>query len=104
MARGIERPNHPRHEYVRAPAGRMAALTIRNLDESLKTSLRIQAARHGHSMEEEVRSILRQALTPPSPAAGLGSRLVSHFRDAAGELPLPERNVPRPPLDWDAPE
>lgn len=39
----------------------MASLTIRNLDESLKTDLRLRAARHGCSMEEEARQILRQA-------------------------------------------
>ena len=40
----------------------MATLTIRNVDEDLKATLRIRAAMHGHSMEEELRSILRQAL------------------------------------------
>jgi antitoxin FitA len=40
----------------------MATLTIRNVDEALKTHLRIRAAEHGRSMEEEVRCILRQEL------------------------------------------
>jgi antitoxin FitA len=40
----------------------MATLTIRNLDESLKERLRIRAATHGHSMEEEARVILKQAV------------------------------------------
>jgi antitoxin FitA len=44
----------------------MATLTIRNIDEDLKTSLRVQAARHGQSMEEEVRCILRQAIENPT--------------------------------------
>jgi plasmid stability protein len=39
----------------------MAALTIRNLDERTKAQLRIQAARHGRSMEETARTM---ALTP----------------------------------------
>src|ERR1700691_1612673 len=39
----------------------MASLTIRQLDEKLKTLLRLRAARHGRSMEDEVRVILRQA-------------------------------------------
>lgn len=82
----------------------MATLTIRNVDEALKASLRVQAARHGQSMEEEVRSILRQALTPSSPAGGLGGRLVNRFRDVAGELPLPERRLPREPARFDQPE
>lgn len=41
----------------------MATLTIRNLDDELKSRLRIRAARHDHSMEEEARSILRTALS-----------------------------------------
>ena len=40
----------------------MTTLTIRNLDEHTKEQLRIQAARHGRSMEEEARTILREAI------------------------------------------
>jgi plasmid stability protein len=36
----------------------MASITIRNLDEGVKQKLRVQAARNGRSMEEEVRMIL----------------------------------------------
>ena len=47
----------------------MTTLTIRNIDMELKARLRVQAAGHGRSMEEEVRQILRASLNPPSPAA-----------------------------------
>jgi plasmid stability protein len=40
----------------------MAALTIRNIDSALKERLRVRAARNGHSMEAELRDILRDAL------------------------------------------
>jgi phosphopantothenoylcysteine decarboxylase / phosphopantothenate---cysteine ligase len=40
---------------------RMASLTVRQLDDRLKKLLRLRAARHGRSMEDEVRVILRQA-------------------------------------------
>ncbi len=40
----------------------MASITIRNLDNSLKSRLRIQAAVHGRSMEDEARDILRSSL------------------------------------------
>src|SRR5205085_686240 len=40
----------------------MATLTIRQLDEKTKTRLRVRAAHHGTSMEEEAREILRSAL------------------------------------------
>lgn len=82
----------------------MATRTIRNVDEALKASLRVQAARHGQSLEEEVRAILRQALMPSRLAAGPGSQLVGRFRDVAGELPLPERSLPRARLRLDGPE
>ncbi len=40
----------------------MASITIRNLEDGLKTRLRIRAAEHGRSMEEEARCILRDAV------------------------------------------
>ena len=45
----------------------MATITIRQLDEKTKTRLRVRAAHHGRSMEEEAREILRSALTSSSP-------------------------------------
>ena len=44
----------------------MAVLTIRNLDDDLKRKLRIVAAEHGVSMEEQARQILQRALTTDS--------------------------------------
>lgn len=50
----------------------MASLTIRNLDPAVKDRLRVRAAEHGRSMEEEARLILRQtvdeATDPGAPA------------------------------------
>lgn len=40
----------------------MATMTIRDVDEQVKQRLRARAAAHGHSMEDEVRDILRVAL------------------------------------------
>lgn len=40
----------------------MTSLTIRNLDEDVKTGLRQRAARNGVSMESEARAILREAV------------------------------------------
>lgn len=40
----------------------MAALTIRGVDPVLKEQLRVRAARHGRSMEAELRHILKEAL------------------------------------------
>jgi len=55
----------------------MASITIRQLDDDLKKRLKLQAARHGRSMEDEVRTILRDAAAaggghapePQSPAS-----------------------------------
>ena len=79
----------------------MATLTIRNIDEDLKSSLRVQAARHGQSMEEEVRCILRQSLASKPSESGLGQRLSARFVGVASELSIPPRSVPRRPLNWD---
>lgn len=49
----------------------MATLTIRNLDDEVKRALRRRAADHGVSMEQEARTILREAALekPPAPVA-----------------------------------
>jgi plasmid stability protein len=82
----------------------MAALTIRNLDEQTKAQLRVQAARHGRSMEEEARTILKEAVgaKPLAPAAqGLGSRIHAHFAELGGvELHLPERSSQPAPAQF----
>ncbi len=48
----------------------MASLTICNLDDPLKTRLRVRAATHGWSMEQEARTILRAALNAEPPRPG----------------------------------
>ena len=76
----------------------MATIMIRNLDETTKTNLRLQAARHGLSMEEEARQILRKAVNPAVPNEGLGTRLQRRFSSLGGvELgtaQLPDRPLP----------
>jgi plasmid stability protein len=73
----------------------MASITIRNIDDELKASLRLQAARHEVSMEEEVRRILRRALNRE--AKGLGSQIHQRFSAIGGiDLELHERSdLPR---------
>lgn len=82
----------------------MAMLTIRNLEDSLKSQLRIRAAEHGWSMEEEVRRILRHALAANEEkvGSGLGDRIHQRMLEAGGgvELELPERTLPRPAPDF----
>ena len=40
----------------------MSSITVRKIDEALKKRLRVRAAKHGRSMEDEVRAILRAVL------------------------------------------
>ncbi len=77
----------------------MATLTIRNLDHSLKERLRVRAASHGHSMEEEVRVILKQAVGGMS-GASLWALSRELFNGERGiDLASPERVQDRPGPD-----
>jgi antitoxin FitA len=59
----------------------MAQLLVRNIEDEVKSKLRRRAKRHGRSMEEEVREILRDATkVEESGRKGLGTRISSRFR------------------------
>ena len=75
----------------------MATLTIRQLDEKTKTRLRVRAAHHGRSMEEEAREILRSALTTSSAGKGnLAETIRRRFAAVGGlDLELPGRDPMR---------
>ena len=83
----------------------MAVLTIRNVDEAIKTALRVQAAREGVSMEEEARRILRDALSRQEEQTPLGQRLLRRFSGTSGtasaDFALPARRTPRNPPVWE---
>ncbi len=80
----------------------MASITIRRLDENLKKRLRIRAAQHGRSMEEEARHILKDALTHELPRGrNLAESIRELFEPLGGvELEFPPREPPRPPPDF----
>ena len=77
----------------------MASITIRNLDDDVKTRLRVRAAAHHRSMEEEARLILREAVGNPVVPANLGEAIHRRFAALGGvELDLPSREAtPEPP-------
>lgn len=80
----------------------MASITIRNLDDKLKTSLRQQAALHGWSMEEEVRQILRRTILPAQEGRSFAQRIQQRFAElGVDELPIPERQAVRQAPQWD---
>jgi plasmid stability protein len=59
----------------------MTQRLVRNLEDDVIARLRVLAAEHGRSMEEEVRAILRQAVTSPlRPSGGLGTEIVALFK------------------------
>ena len=59
----------------------MAMLTVRNISDEVHRALRVRAARHGHSMEAEVRDILKSAVSPQG-RVKLGSMLAAMGRRA----------------------
>jgi antitoxin FitA len=74
----------------------MASLTIRNIDDSLKATLRMSAAANQRSMEEEARQILKRFLLQKKCAEGIGTRIAKRFSEAGGiELPPVSRSLPR---------
>ena len=80
----------------------MASITIRSLDDEVKRRLRIRAAEHGRSMEEEVREILRQAVGRETPAYDLAAAIRARVAPLGGvELDLPQREVMREPPAFD---
>jgi plasmid stability protein len=74
---------------------RMAAVSIRDLDDSVREKLRIRAAQNGRSMEAEMRAILTAAVTDEDTKAGLFTALVDRFAKLGGvDLDLPPRATP----------
>ncbi|MGO4451106.1 plasmid stabilization protein [Phyllobacterium sp. TAF24] len=80
----------------------MASMTIRNLEDQLKTRLRIQAAQHGKSMEDEARDILRAALSrEPFAPVNLADAIHGRFKAWGGvDLPIAPREAARNPVDF----
>ncbi|CAL74048.1 Coenzyme A biosynthesis bifunctional protein coaBC (DNA/pantothenate metabolism flavoprotein) [Includes: Phosphopantothenoylcysteine decarboxylase (CoaC); Phosphopantothenate--cysteine ligase (Phosphopantothenoylcysteine synthase) (CoaB)] [Bradyrhizobium sp. ORS 278] len=72
----------------------MASLTIRKLDDSLKTYLRLRSAQNGRSVEEEVRVILRALIEPVDPSEPPAA--------APSPAALPDPGLPQPGLAREA--
>jgi plasmid stability protein len=68
----------------------MAQVLVRELEEVVKPGLKRRAARHGKSMEEGIRAILRNAVRQEqAPASRLGSRIAARFRGQGLDTDLP---------------
>ena len=69
----------------------MAQVIVRNLEAEVKAGLKQPATLHGWSMEEEVRQILRNAVSQDAqPVARLGSRIATRFAGIGLNEQLPE--------------
>lgn len=80
----------------------MGSITIDGIDDDLATRLRRRAVAQGHSVEDEARTILQDALTEPR---NQGQQIVKSFREAFGplggvDLELPPRNFSREPPNF----
>jgi plasmid stability protein len=81
----------------------MAQVIVRNLEDAVKRKLQRRAARHGRSMEEEVRDILRDAVKDEDRGRkGLGTEIAELFRGIGLEEPIRElRGYPVMPAKFD---
>lgn len=81
----------------------MAQLVVRNLEQSVKARLQRRAKRHGRSMEEEVRDILRHAANEPEkPVVGLGTQIASLMKGTGIKFEVEElRGYPIKPATFD---
>ena len=82
----------------------MTSITVRNLDESIKIGLRLRAAQHGWSMEQEVRDILQRTLSDlQTEPISFAERVNLRFKGlSADELPIVQRQTARQPPNFNA--
>jgi len=80
----------------------VASITIRNLDDRLKKRLRVRAAEHGRSMEEEAREILRYAIGKTPTRRNLAQAIRDRIAPLDGEeIIIPPREPMREPPSFD---
>ena len=79
----------------------MASIAIRNLDDDVKTGLRVRAAQNGRSMEQEARVILRETVGREPVPGNLAKFTRECFAPFGGvELELPPREPMRESPDF----
>lgn len=75
----------------------MGAITVRNLDDDIKTELRKRAAARGVSMEQQVRDVLRASVSQGSGADARQTTFSKSMdrikaKHGAFDLEVPERS------------
>jgi len=69
----------------------LAQFVVRHLENAVKARLQRRAKRHGRSMEEEVREILRNAVhEEQTPSTGLGTEIAALFAKGGLKSDIPE--------------
>ena len=78
----------------------MASLSIRKLDNEAYEQLRIRAAHHAVSMEEEARQIIYQAISVPESISGIFRK---HFgaKNGIDSLEMHDPHAPHEPISFD---
>ena len=80
-------------------------MTVRGVSGRAKQALRIRAARHGHSMAEELRSLLDQVADeelPQQTTSNFADEMLALFGKEDGfDIELPERDEGREPPSFD---
>lgn len=85
-----------------ATGGITASVTIGNLDDDVKHRLRVRAAEHGRSMEEEARDMLRQVVGQPNARWNLSEAIHARFAALGGvQMPPTKRSAMRPSPDFE---
>lgn len=81
----------------------MAQLVVRNIEDDVKERLQGRASRHGRSLEEEIREILRDAVKGEGQKPRkLGTEIAARFRGIGFEAEIPEwRGYPVQPAQFD---
>lgn len=75
----------------------MANLSVRKLDKKAYERLRVRAANHGVSMEEEARQIIYAAVTAPKKISSIFQK---YFGKKNGVDLYIEKRVPHEPMDF----
>jgi len=76
----------------------MATLSVRKLEKKAYELLRIRAAKHGVSMEEEARQIIYQAVSAPEQISSVFQKYFGHKNGI--DLDLVSRHKPHEPMDF----
>jgi len=81
----------------------MAQLLVRNIEDKVKARLQRRAKRHGRSMEEEVRDILRAAVNneDKTPVGGLGTELAALFPKTGPDFQIENLHIEIKPPNFE---